>query len=94
MDKALIYQNKYNIKYGRPEVNSTWDETCYDNIKYEIKERHEFIREPLAVKDGVFQCKKCNSKKTYSYSKQTRSADEPLSVFVICVSCNHKWREA
>lgn len=44
------------------------------------------------VQDGIFQCRKCNSKKTTYYSLQTRSADEPMTNFITCVMCKHRWK--
>ena len=42
--------------------------------------------------DGIFQCKKCKSKKTTYYSLQTRSADEPMTNFITCLVCNNRWK--
>jgi DNA-directed RNA polymerase subunit M/transcription elongation factor TFIIS len=44
------------------------------------------------VADGIFECRKCGSKKTTYYSLQTRSADEPMTNFITCVKCNHRWK--
>ena len=43
-------------------------------------------------KGGEFQCKKCKGTKTSHYSMQTRSADEPMTVFVCCLGCGNRWR--
>jgi len=40
-----------------------------------------------------FRCGKCNDNKTTYYLRQTRSADEPETVFITCVSCGNKWRQ-
>ena len=47
---------------------------------------------PEDVEDGLFQCKKCMSKKTTYYSLQTRSADEPMTNFITCVVCKNRWK--
>lgn len=41
---------------------------------------------------GLFECGKCHSRKTTNYQKQTRSADEPMTVFVSCLNCRNRWR--
>lgn len=46
----------------------------------------------LSNNDGIFQCKKCKSKKTTYYSLQTRSADEPMTNFITCLVCNNRWK--
>lgn len=43
-------------------------------------------------KGGEFQCKKCKGTKTTHYQMQTRSADEPMTVFVCCLGCGNRWR--
>jgi len=41
--------------------------------------------------DGAFTCK-CKSRKTHYYQLQTRSADEPMTTFVSCISCGNRWK--
>lgn len=41
---------------------------------------------------GLFKCGKCKSVKTTYYQMQTRSADEPMTTFVTCMSCSNKWK--
>ena len=40
----------------------------------------------------LFYCRKCHQRKTTYYQLQTRSADEPMTVFVTCQVCHNKWR--
>lgn len=52
--------------------------------------------EPIIYKnddnEGIFQCRKCKSKKTTYYSLQTRSADEPMTNFITCLGCGNRWK--
>lgn len=41
---------------------------------------------------GEHKCSRCKGQKTSSYSLQTRSADEPMTVFVTCLTCGKRWR--
>jgi transcription elongation factor S-II len=61
------------------------------NIAFE-KETSEDTVDESEVTDGIFQCRKCGSKKTTYYSLQTRSADEPMTNFITCVHCKHRWK--
>lgn len=40
----------------------------------------------------AFECGRCKQRKCRYYQKQTRSADEPMTTFVTCTNCNHKWK--
>jgi len=44
------------------------------------------------IEDGIFQCRKCGSRKTTYYSLQTRSADEPMTNFITCIECKNRWK--
>lgn len=44
------------------------------------------------LKASLFTCHRCKSTKTTSTQKQTRSADEPMTVFVLCLNCNYRWK--
>jgi transcription elongation factor S-II len=40
----------------------------------------------------MFTCKKCKSKKCTFYEMQTRSADEPATIFITCIDCGKNWK--
>ena len=40
----------------------------------------------------MFTCGKCGTQKTKYYTKQTRSADEPETIFITCEN-GHRWRQ-
>ena len=44
------------------------------------------------LKASLFTCGRCKSTKTTSTQKQTRSADEPMTVFVLCMNCGNRWK--
>jgi len=43
---------------------------------------------------GIIKCGKCKQTNTQYYQLQTRSADEPMTTFVTCMTpgCNHKFK--
>lgn len=41
---------------------------------------------------GIIQCGRCKSRLTTYYEQQTRSADEPMTAFVLCLNCSHRWK--
>jgi len=43
-------------------------------------------------KGGEFRCGKCKSTNTIFTEKQTRSSDEPMTVFICCLNCGKRWK--
>jgi len=68
---------------------------------YELNEVNwSDIKKKLEYKDKVkntqettdmYQCRKCKERRTTIMLLQTRSADEPMTVFVTCANCGFRW---
>lgn len=63
----------------------------YD-ITEEIQEDGTFVKKEVEVPDSMLVCGKCGMRKTSSYEMQTRSADEPMTIFATCLCCGNRWR--
>jgi len=96
----LLYQVSFDEKKGLKEntiVNYIkkkqfgWNHKIYKNIKKELNEQYDFMTKPFEIEEGVLKCGKCNSQKTFSFSKQIRSADEGTTVFAQCAECGNRW---
>jgi DNA-directed RNA polymerase subunit M/transcription elongation factor TFIIS len=72
-----------------------WAHPIFDEERKRIVEENDFMTQPYEISEGVLQCAKCHCRKIFSFSKQTRSADEPTTVFALCsnTNCNHRWCE-
>lgn len=68
-----------------------WKSPIYDNISAKIDEFDEYLVKPFDVVEGVNECGKCGSKKTWNVQKQVRSSDEPMTTFSRCVNCGNQW---
>jgi DNA-directed RNA polymerase subunit M/transcription elongation factor TFIIS len=65
----------------------------HEELKTTIMNKHiGNINNDEQEHDGFFTCGKCKSKKTTYRQAQTRSADEPMTTFVTCLNCNHRWK--
>lgn len=40
-----------------------------------------------------FKCRRCHKKECTYYELQTRSADEPMTIFITCLNCGKEWRQ-
>lgn len=46
----------------------------------------------IQASTDMFTCKKCKSKRCTYYELQTRSADEPATIFITCLDCGKNWK--
>lgn len=40
-----------------------------------------------------FKCRRCLKRECTYYELQTRSADEPMTIFITCLNCGKEWRQ-
>ncbi len=95
----IVYQVYHDIKSGKKLVDIQkqlrtnkilWHHNVYEKLYYEELEEDGFIVKPFEVEEGVLECK-CGSKRVYSYQKQSRGSDEPMSTYAQCMACRTKW---
>jgi transcription elongation factor S-II len=57
------------------------------------RKRDEYVTtaKPVAM-TNEFRCKHCKKRECIYQELQLRSADEPATIIVTCVSCGHTWR--
>ena len=84
-DETYIAENV--AKMTHQELHPTMWEKLYNKIMAQY-----FTTKKEEIPDGLFTCKKCKSKKTTYYQMQTRSADEPMTTYVTCMTCENRWK--
>jgi DNA-directed RNA polymerase subunit M/transcription elongation factor TFIIS len=81
------------LKQSESEEEFIW------NLDSLVESKNNLYREiSLALKKeqgskGAGKCRFCSSKELVFISKQTRSSDEPATIFVKCVLCKKTWTE-
>lgn len=61
-------------------------------IEQKIKRDANKFTSNIQASTDMFTCKKCRSKRCTYYELQTRSADEPATIFVTCLDCGKHWK--
>jgi DNA-directed RNA polymerase subunit M/transcription elongation factor TFIIS len=61
-------------------------------IEKKNKREEYMVTQHVVSTTDLFTCNKCKNKKCTYYQLQTRSGDEPITTFVFCVVCDHRWR--
>lgn len=57
------------------------------------REEEKFLYETQLVSNSKSAiCSKCKEKNVFVKTKQTRSADEPETIFYNCLTCHNKWK--
>ncbi|CAF2955457.1 unnamed protein product [Rotaria sp. Silwood2] len=76
----------------------TAEEMASDALKQERSKLNESAinEHQLAMDEGtgtdLIQCRKCKQNNCAYTEAQTRSADEPMTLFVFCKSCGYRWK--
>lgn len=95
-NKRLIKRLK-DKEFLPHELATMKHENLYPEIWKDIIDK-EILRtkaayEPLAVAmTDRYTCGKCKKNKCSYYELQTRSADEPMTMFINCLHCGHRWK--
>ena len=92
--RSLVYAIRNNdkskfldrIKSGELKPN-TFDAKEIWDLWYQEPKKEVVEKKPEEYEDGMFKCGKCKSMKTTYVEKQTRSADEPMTLFITCRMC-------
>nr|QDY51860.1 transcription factor S-II [Mimiviridae sp. ChoanoV1] len=95
-NKRLMLRLKKNEFTPYQLVNMNYQELFPENWKELIdmkfkkdKVLYESKKEAMTDK---FVCKRCGSRETCYYEVQTRSADEPMTIFITCLNCGNRWK--
>ncbi|XP_049587211.1 transcription elongation factor A protein 3 isoform X2 [Syngnathus scovelli] len=91
-----------NVLAGSIDLNRIANMSAEEMASDELKQlrnvlTQEAIREHQMAKTGgtttdLLQCGKCKKKNCTYNQVQTRSADEPMTTFVLCNECGNRWK--
>ena len=70
-----------------------WCPSLWEPIykKFSDREKLSLIMDSDDTHQGILQCEQCRGYKTRYTTLQTRSADEPMTVYATCLECMSHW---
>ena len=81
--EEICSMNHYSL------FESKWKERIeHQNL---IEKRHLEGNKSMAT--DQFLCDRCHKRECTYYEMQTRSADEPMTIFINCLNCGKNWRQ-
>ena len=93
--RRRIYSSEWTPEiFGRMSNNEMYPELEEKERleKEEEKRLEEFFKEKKLNIDSFYTCGKCKSTKVEHTQRQTRSSDEPMTVFCHCLVCEARWK--
>ena len=90
IDKRISVLDIIDMRPEQLDPDGRYAKQMEERIHKEL--RKEYIAKEVKNQDGFFKCGRCKSVKTTYYQMQTRSADEPMTVFVSCFNCGQNWK--
>ncbi len=59
----------------------------------EMKRESKMLEVDTSMATDMFRCSRCGKRQCTYYEQQTRSADEPMTIFIRCINCGKQWRQ-
>ena len=78
----------FNTDPRRSSAFKEWQSKHFESIRC----AKAVLQETVESKDAFIQCRKCKSNAVDTEQKQTRSADEPMTIFCVCRNCKERFR--
>jgi transcription elongation factor S-II len=85
-------------EFAPHQVASMQTQELYPEIWKEIEDKQaqklsRMFEVNKSMATDQFLCKRCKKRECEFYERQTRSADEPMTVFITCLNCGNRWRQ-
>lgn len=87
LDKEITPQQLAHMTHQ--EMNP---EHWKEYIERKMKRDMSMASSKIEASTDLFTCKKCKSTRCTYYELQTRSADEPMTIFVTCLDCGKHFK--
>ena len=104
--RSLFHNLKHEPAFLKQVVDGTITKSRLTSIQHiemaeqkwapyiqQMLEREKYTQNQTCETTDMFVCPQCSSQRSTYYSLQTRGGDEPMTIFIRCVECEHNWTE-
>ena len=94
--KEKIESKKFDMEHVPSMLSwELWPEKYEEYFQKKLKKEMIQLQQSAECENmqGMFHCEKCKSNCTSCFSLQTRSADEPMTNYITCKKCGHRWKD-
>jgi DNA-directed RNA polymerase subunit M/transcription elongation factor TFIIS len=98
IENKNLYERYRSGECSIEEIISLTETELFPERNRELAEKM-FLREQRllegnkAAATDQFRCPRCGKRQCTFYEMQTRSADEPMTIFIQCVNCGKRWTQ-
>lgn len=91
LDRLVARELKpHEVPFMKPQ--DTFPERWREVVDLKVqKDEYAATVKPVAMTDQ-FRCKRCKKRECVYQELQLRSADEPATIIITCISCSNTWR--
>jgi len=74
-------------------MTELFPEKWKSRVEHQVKQEKQALEGEKDMATDMFKCTRCGKRQCTYYELQTRSADEPMTIFIRCISCGKQWRQ-
>jgi DNA-directed RNA polymerase subunit M/transcription elongation factor TFIIS len=98
IQNKTLYQRFADGDLSLEEITSfgytdLYPELWKDSLIRQFEREKRQLEGNRAMATDQFFCKGCKKRECTYYELQTRSADEPMTIFIQCLNCGKRWRQ-
>ena len=93
-----LYKQYRSGEWGIQELVHLTETELFPELNRELAEKmfqreQRLLEGNKAAATDQFRCPRCSKRQCTFYEMQTRSADEPMTIFIQCVNCGKRWTQ-
>jgi DNA-directed RNA polymerase subunit M/transcription elongation factor TFIIS len=81
------------VEVASMPISNLYPEKWASLYEHEMKREAKMLEVDKSIATDMFRCSKCGKRQCTYYEQQTRSADEPMTLFIRCLNCGKRWRQ-